>query len=647
MDNPGDENGYVWNKLFTHSLNLNRLFQKLSTMKSCFSLLAAILVCHITTGIAQEPAGSHLYMPLDIRKGYDEGTRSWLGIPGKNYWDNTCSYKIDASMDIKTRTLTGREGIEYKNNSPDTLKNIVINTYLDVYRRGSQRASRFDAETNGFSLSLITVNGETIDSTSLRRMTTFYNILLSNPLLPHSSCIIGIEWTVDFVMPAFAREGFADSTSAFIGYWYPKIAVYDDLFGWNTYTYTLKDEFYSPLADYDVTISLPEGYLVWATGILQNRENLTKPINDRITLASKSSGPFVVIDSTMVPYSKDAGHAPWRFRADSVPDFAFAFTDHYLWVASVAESGDRKVFISTVYPKEKAVFFGPLNNLVKQGLEFYSSEDPGVAFPYPCFTTFSGLPESGMEFPMMSFEGEFRETNLDADVAIHEMLHSYMPFLVRTNETRYGWMDEGITSFYTMKAELKLGLDFDYLRSAFRTFYGGLDGSGNLPLLTPTINLTGANGGGMQYIKPVDMLNSLEDLVGAKSWRECYQAFTNAWKYKSPITYDFIFFTGNYLKDDLSWFWDAWFMHFGFPDLDIVSVDKEKVVVENRGGLPIPFTLVEIDNNGNKTEKKFHADFWKENSVRSTTLAVKDPVFVEIKCDPVEDYDPTGNVWQK
>ncbi len=609
--------------------------------------LASLLACMDITSMAQESAGTNLYMPPDIRKTYDKGTRSWLGVPGKNYWENTCSYKIDASVDIKTRTLTGREWIEYNNNSPDTLRNIVINTYLDVYRRGSQRAFPFNAETKGFSLFRVTVNGDTIDPERLRHVTTFFDLRLSEPLLPHSSCIIGMDWTVAFVMPSFIREGFADSTSAFIGYWYPKIAVYDDLFGWNYYTYTAKDEFYSPLADYDVSIALPAGFLVWATGTLQNRDNYPPVIRDRIGMVFKEPGPVIVIDTAMIPYSNDAGRAPWKFHADSVPDFAFAFSDHYLWVASGAVVGDRKIPVNTVYPKEKASYFGPFNQMVRKSMEFYSLVDPGVAFPYPSFTTFAGHPDSGMEFPMMSFEGEFRDFDIDADVAIHEMLHSYMPFFVRTDETRFGWMDEGITSFYSMKAEQWLGLDVKTLFGVFRTIYGGLHGLDNLPLLAPTSAFQGFNGGGMQYIKPVEMLIALEDLAGEPEWRQCYKAFSEAWKYKSPMTYDFMFFTSNYLNTDLYWFWDAWFMRFGYPDLKIFLVEKDRVMVENKGGLPIPFILVETDKNGKTTEKTFHADFWKEGAVREIALPVKYPVSVEIRCDLVEDYDQANNIWKK
>jgi hypothetical protein len=613
--------------------------------KNLLPVLSCLLLLAIAFSLnAQTPSSSKIYMPLDIRQAYEKGTRNYDGTPGATLWQNTCKYQIQVAMNPETRELNGNESIIYSNNSPDTIKAIYFNTYLDVYKKGNPRASQIDQETDGVKLGSMVIDGDTVNAKDFAFGITYRKVSLKKYLNPHSSCKLEVKWAVKF-NDIVGREGFVDSTSAFIALWYPKIAVYDDLFSWNRNNYTTKDEFYSPLSAYDVSISLPKGFLVWATGTLQNPGNYPDLINERIKIASSSSKTEVIIDSLTILNPNEIGKEPWRFRADSVPDFAFAFSNHFLWDATSLNLKTKKVLISTVYPKEQLPYFKDATKVARKTMEIYSNVDPGIEFPYTRFTTFYG--GMGMEYPMMAFDCVLQDSAIDAYVVIHEMLHTYVPFYLRTNETKFAWMDEGLTHFYTMKMLKKQNYDMDYMNKTLdEIFYSGIDGIGNLPLITPTTYMGTDNWLGMGYIKPEQMYTALEDLVGDEVWQKCFTAFVQTWKYKSPMPYDFIFFVENYTRKDLFWFWDAWFMHYGYPDLSIQKVNKDKLVIENKGGLPIPFKLVITDENGKQKEIVYHTDIWNKGKLLEVKLTTQKPSKIEVKCKYLYDYNLKDNVWK-
>jgi hypothetical protein len=610
----------------------------------CFliTLIQILIGCGIQ--LNSQSLDNKLYMPLDFRQAYEKGTRSYSGSPGINYWENTCSYVIKAEVDPGKRHLEGVEFIAYNNYSPDTLKRIIVNTYQDVYKKGSQRCEKFPDETDGVRLSLVVINGDTIrqrDHTG----NTYYDFKLKEFIKPNSSVTIEIAWTVDFIGRVIEREGFVDSTAAFIGLWYPKIAVYDDIFSWNKDDYTLKDEFYSPLSDYDVSISLPAGFFVWATGKLLNPENYPKIVRERIKSAYSTDGVVSILGPTDLFKSREIGPGPWHFHADSIPDFAFCFSSQYYWDAVVLSLKSRNVLISNLYAKEKAWIYRPHTGLVRDAMEFYSNEDPGIVFPYDYYTIFTGSIPGGMEYPMLSFDGTMQDKALDADVAVHEMLHSYFPFYIHTNEAKFGWMDEGFTSIYSFKLLEKYNYNIGYIWASEKKDYSGFDGYGNLPLFTSTLYLGNDNWGGISYIKSPQMLASLEDLVGKDLWRNCFSSFVETWKHKSPVPYDFFFFVENYVKQNLSWFWDAWFMHFGYPDISIEKVDSDEMIIRNTGGLPIPFKLFITNEEGKMQEETFHADIWKHSRLLQLKIDSLSPVKIELKCDLTGDDNMEDNSW--
>jgi hypothetical protein len=223
--------------------------------------------------IAGDP---YLHMPLDIQELYKRGTRSIDGNPGPEYWQNRADYDIRVMLDPATATIEGQETIHYFNESPDTLSQLVIRLYQDLYRRGNVRDWSVHTSDlhDGVNITSLSVNGEVFNTDSTdenaRRRGTHLIITPAQQIVPGSQADIEISWNFTVPGRTTIRMGQYDSTSFFIAYWYPQVSVYDDVNGWDTYSYTGLQEFYNDFNDYQVQVTVPENFIVWATGVLQN-----------------------------------------------------------------------------------------------------------------------------------------------------------------------------------------------------------------------------------------------------------------------------------------------------------------------------------------------------------------------------------------
>jgi len=231
------------------------------------SLYISALLCLF---LAQVSAQS-LYIPRDVKKAYKNQTRSADGKPGKNYWQNHGRYNIAITVTPPNRTVNGIEQITYFNNSPDTLKTLNIKLIMNIHRAG---ATRFrgtipDYITPGMQVDYITVNGSTKKWDNAAANSTNQDLPLSTPVLPHDSVKLNIAWHYELATGA-GREGVIDSSTFYIGYFYPRVAVYDDYNGWDKLEFNDRQEFYNDFNDYTLSVTVPKNYIVWATGTLQN-----------------------------------------------------------------------------------------------------------------------------------------------------------------------------------------------------------------------------------------------------------------------------------------------------------------------------------------------------------------------------------------
>lgn len=527
------------------------------------------------------------YIPLDFQRAYENGTRSYNGSPGKKYWQNHSTYVIDVQVIPGTWEVRGQARISYFNESPDTLDRLIVRTYPDHYKLGAARDTpvRRVNLTEGMHIASLQVRKEIYDVSDqdqVKVRNTYIEISLVEQLAPGTSLDLEVSWSFVLPLEYKNRIGAYDSTSAFIGYWYPQIGVYDDLSGWDKNQYLGRQEFYRDFADFQVNIEVPEDFNVWATG--ERNKNET----DR------------------------------QFTATNVQDFAFAVSRDFVWEEHKITLGVKKVRSAIVYPAEDST---TLKNVLDQqdaAIEFYSEQFPGVTYPYSAFTTFWGVPEyDGMEFPMIANNGSAKSKwhyDLNQSITVHELAHTYFPFYVGVNEVKHSWMEEGWAVFLEASHLDYLNKNKDR-QARITKYYSGAAGSHwESPLFVPSNQLVnGRDHSQNAYLKSAVLYFQLQDLLGKRLFKEATQAYIGRWAGKHPTPFDWMFTLEDVSGMDLGWFWDSWIFKHGYPDLAL-NRKNDKIWVENKGTLPLSFEVEIVDRSGNKQVEVVKASQWRESN---------------------------------
>ena len=445
----------------------------------------------------------------------------------------------------------------------------------------------------GVNIKELMVNGENYDMTNnaiVRRYGTNLSITLAEPLNSGSEVTLSFQWEQKVPLTTAGRAGVIDSTSFFIAYWYPQVAVYDDVFGWDRINYRLgNDEFYNNLADFDVNITAPDNFIIWATGTLENSSAvLPLKIHERYSKAKTSTDLIKVVTKEDITNLKLKSNT-WNYKATEVSDFAFAMSDHFLWDAISQKVSGNDVLISTAYPMAKEEDFAEVTLLQQKTLKHFSEDIPGVPYPYPAFTTVIGSTESGMEFPMMA-----NNNGPSIDVTIHEMFHTYFPMYVRTNEKRFAWMDEGWAQFITALVTHKYFLEEGNTASLYSNFTLDVQSSiGTIDDLPAVISsqFTGNNYSYQSYFLPAFTYSLLYEHFGEEKFLKIFKEYIHRWAMKSPTPYDFFYTFEDISGEDLSWLWEPWYFKMGYPDVAIESYKNGELVIKNRGERPVPASV--------------------------------------------------------
>jgi len=627
-------------------------------MKNIFCVLALMALALINPAQAQQ-----LFTTTNIQQAYKKGTRTDTGKPGKNYWQNRGDYNIHVSFDPSTQLLEGKETISYENNSPDTLKEIIIRLYPDLYKKGVERLSHIAEKDlgEGVHIESFKIGDETISDFHNAPKAFHQNTLLyirpEEKVLPHSKTTFEINWNYKVNTGSPVRTGMVDSTSYFIAYFFPRVSVYDDIDGWDNWSYNGSQEFYNDFGNFNVEISVPKKYVVWATGDRENpRDNFSENVLNKIKTASVDTQIIHVIDSTDYLKNdvlKNDANGIWKFSAENVTDFAFALSDHYLWDASsvlVDSSTGRRTMAEAAYNPIHEDYFDVADQ-AHQTVYLTSHFYPKYPFPFNHITVFDGTDQ--MEYPMMVNDNP-TPTHKDAvQLTTHEIFHSYFPFFMGTNETQYAWMDEGWATIGESVLSPKMGEPED--EGIFsKTRYEQISGTdAYVPLITNTKEYSGAAYGANSYGKGGLCYYVLQDLLGDKLYFKALHQYMNDWHGKHPAPYDFFYSINSGSGQNLNWFWQRWFFGWQYADLSIKNVEKEgnnvKVTIENKGGLPVPVYLTIISKDGVKLIEKFTAEVWK-NEDKYKTFPVLKPYssIAEIKLgnEFIPDKYEGDNVWR-
>ena len=628
-----------------------------------------------------------LPMTNAIRRAFEAGTRDATGRPGRNYWQLQTDFVINAKLDPATRTITGSETITLHNNSPDALTEIMLRLDHNIFRGLVPRGLSVPAEnTEGMIVTRLAVNGEAVDlgepgaggggrgrggSTSRRLLAsgldqTLARISLTTPIAPKSSAKVEVEWRTQ--LPGGTGGRGHRMTQRFDGHlfqptqWFPRIAKYDDLRGWDTSLYLGPAEFYNNFGRFDVKIDVPAGWIVSGTGVLQNPQQvLTAKARERLATVLASDEVITIVGPEEVGpgQSTAAGdRLVWHFAADMVNDFAWATARNFVWRATRATiPGKGPVPIHMVHLPDRARLFERAGPITRHALEFYSKL--WAPYPFPQLTLQDG-PSSGMEYPMV--------INSNQGAADHEAAHQWWPMMVGNNETWYGWMDEGFNQYMNILSDADAEGEPANLDGLGQR-YGRTSGNEEEAPMMWAANLAGPMYGFQTYSKTPLMLSMLGGIVGDAEVQRAMRVYTAEWSWKHPSPWDYIFVMNRELEQDLNWFWYYWLWTTESVDGAIADVkqtaSKYTVTIRQAGQMPSPVVLkVQLAEAGATIKPMANAKMLDErtalvtwpvdvwfNGARSfeATLDFGRPV-TAITFDPncrFPDRDPSDNVWPK
>ncbi|HLL46255.1 MAG TPA: M1 family metallopeptidase, partial [Longimicrobiaceae bacterium] len=457
-------------------------------------------------------------------------------------------------------------------------------------------------------------------------------------------------------------------------YWYPQVAVYDDVSGWHVDPYMGNAEFYMGYADYDVSLTVPEGWLVASTGTLQNpQEVLTPQTLARLESARTAPGVVRVVTAEdrgagRATRTARGGRLTWRYTAPNVRDFAWGTSARYLWDATHAVAGDADgdggadtAAIHAFYRPERVRWaWDQSARYSRHSIEFLSRFL--WPYPYPHMTAVDGVAScSGMEYPMMTCIGGQRDTLSLYSVTVHEIAHMWFPMLVGSDEKRYSWQDEGLTRFNQAQAmrEFFNGYDLEtiarnqYLDLARR---GSEYSGGQVELmrhgdLYPT---AGSAFGVASYAKMATNMAMLRALLGEETFMRAYREYGRRWIGKHPQPYDLWNTFEDVSGRDLDWFWRTWWYETWTLDQSIGEVriagDHMEVEVVDRGLAPMPARLVVTRADGRTERVEVPVDVWLAGA-RRHTVPVRDAATVtRVEIDPENafaDIDRTNQTWTR
>jgi len=618
----------------------------------------AVMLLSITWLSSQ---AQQLYTPRNVQNAYKKETRNPDGKPGKNYWQNTADYSISVKLAPPSRTITGTETITYTNNSPDALQNIIMKLILNIHAPGAarQNAASEDYLTKGIIIDKFLENGT---EKKLRNANgnTSLRVPLSKPLVSKASITLTFEWHYD-VSKESGREGMLDSTSFFLAYFYPRISVYDDIHGWDRMIFTDAQEFYNDFNNYDLSITVPKNYLVWATGELQNINDVLQPAFAAKFQSSKTSDKTIniVTAADLVAKNVTAQNETntWKWKATNISDMAACISDHYVWdAASVVVDGktNRRSSVQAAY-LDKSVNFKKSVEYSHHALNWLSNNWPGVPYPFPSSTVVEGFAD--MEYPMMANDSHQQDPGFQRFVAEHEIAHTWFPFYMGINEHRYGCMDEGwTTAFENLIGKADVGEEAaDKMFKQFRVANWVMDPSDEhqLPIITPSNTMSGAGLGDNEYGKPALAYLGLKDMLGDELFRKCLHGFMDRWHGKHPVPWDMFNSFTNLAGKDLTWYWQNWFFTNYYPDLAVQAVKPSAngytLTIQNIGGFAIPTNLLVEYADGSKDKIHQTAGIWEKNQKTATvTIATKKKIqYVKLDNGICMDADESNNSWGK
>ncbi|MET7255290.1 M1 family metallopeptidase [Dyadobacter jiangsuensis] len=605
--------------------------------------------------------------------------RTGSGAPGPKYWQNRADYKINVALDEEKGTVSGEVELTYKNNSPENLEFLWLQLDQNAFgshSRGAQTTpvsgGRFGnmGFDGGDSIKSVTVQqgkGAFVDA-EYKITDTRMQIRLKTPVKANGD-VIKIKLAYSFKIPEYGsdRMGTLETKNGIVyemAQWYPRVAVFDDIEGWNLLPYLGAGEFYLEYGDFEYNVTVPWDHIVVGSGELLNpNEVLTAEQRKRLAEAAKSDQTVVIRSAEDVTNPntrpKQSGTLTWRFRCVQARDIAWATSKAFVWDAARMNLPKGKTALAqSVYPAEDGGLdgWGRSTEYVKGCIEFYSNYVH--EYTYPVATNVAGI-VGGMEYPGIVFcSSKSRKEDLWG-VTDHEFGHNWFPMIVGNNERKYAWMDEGFNTFINFlsgdnfnNGEYKTTQMNDMHRLAPMIFRPKADPIMTIPDVVQAVNL-----GWEAYYKPALGLKMLrEQILGKERFDYAFKIYVQRWAFKHPTPYDFFRTIEDAAGEDLGWFWKGWFfenykLDQSVKDVAYVEQNPQKgsyITIENLDQLAMPVKVDIEEVSGKKTRVELPVEIWQRGGAWTFKAATQGPIR-SVTIDPehnLPDINPENNVWK-
>ena len=537
--------------------------------------------------------------------------RTASGAPGHEYWQQKVDYVIDVELDDERQRILGSERITYHNNSPDILRYLWVQLDPNIF------APESHAVLTSLAPSLDSTSYRNIESLLARQSfdgsakitavndsrgrplaatinDTMMRVDLEKPLEPGRSVQFSIDWhySINNSKQVRGRTGYEyfeeDGNYLYeIAQWFPRLAAYTDVNGWQNKQFLGRGEFTLEFGDYLVNITVPDDHIVASTGVLQNPEEvLTRSQRERLEQAEDADIPVFIVtpeEAEANEGSRSKKKTTWTFKADDVRDFAFASSRKFIWDAVRHDVEGNPVWAMSYYPNEGEPLWSRYStHAIVHTLDVYSRFT--FPYPYPVAISVTG-PVGGMEYPMICFNGPRPEEDGTyskrtkyglISVIIHEVGHNWFPMIVNSDERQWTWMDEGVNTFVQYLAEQEWESDYLSWRGEPRNIVDYMTSERQVPIMTNSESLL--QFGSNAYAKPATALNVLrETVMGRELFDFAFKEYSNRWQFKRPEPADLFRTMEDASAVDLDWFWNGWFYTTDHTDISIASLTRYQV----------------------------------------------------------------------
>lgn len=631
----------------------------------------------------QAPDPSQIFAPL-IMPDSPNVYRSGDGTPGPMAWKNQADYKIHVQIIPKTHSLSGDEEIRYQNNSPSSLPVLWVQLDQNMYKSESRAAYasqwHFPAHTPGMEIESVALVGADGHAQPVEFLIsdTRMQIVLPSGLSSHSSVRFRIKWHYIIPGPWGGRTAVSNSKNGEIyeiAQFYPRMAVFDDIRGWDTLPY-LGGEFYLDYGNIDYEVTVPDNFVVAGSGALLNPKNVLSPLEQqRLATARRSEKRVLIRDQSDVEtasHQNSMKNKTWHFAMQNTRDIAFVTSPALMWDAAKLDlpaippaqgyPAESRLAMS-VYPVEGAgaQAWDRSTEYVKHTIEYFSHD--WYAYPWPDAVNVGGH-GAAMEYPGIVFDGmKDRDAKLFW-ITTHELGHTWFPMIVGSNERRHSFMDEGFNTFIDSLASLHFNKgefapkhDGEYApdtgKPADDIVKVLLD-----PIYEPIMTSSNLGGKGdrhaISYFKAAYGLELLRSqILGPERFDRAFRHYIAVWAYRHPTPSDFFRLINSDAGEDLSWFWRGWYFNTWYPDYAVADVHsardtsgtKLQITLLNKGWLPLPVTVAVTWKDGSKTSVRVPTEVWsKRNRDVLEIPTSQDASSVTIDPDhAIPDVDRTNN----